>query len=210
MTILMLSKFQFSTLFSQAWSKGMSIDNIISGFRVTGVYPFNLNALISKLSDFSAADRMSSETVNTNLTENPNAPAEKTVEIITAISTPKVSSASLTMAPLLTVDNVDAEITATATSVEVEDACVELMEPCIELMEPCVELVEPCSEFTEPCFEFTDYSNDEMNLFTKGFENGYDVFTDSKYVAWLQQYHPESVPGEISSKNSTPNSGICT
>ncbi len=161
-----ISKFQYSTLFSQAWSKGMSIDNIISGFRVN---PFNPNALISKLSDSPAADRMSSETVNTNLTENPNAPAEKTVDIITAISTPKVSSASLTMAPLLTVDNVDAEITATASSVEGEHACV-------ELVEPCVELVEPCSEFTEPCFEFTDYSNDEMNLFTKRFENGYDVF----------------------------------
>ncbi len=77
----------------------MSIDNIISGFRVTGVYPFNPNALISKLSDSSAADRMSSETVNTNLTENPNAPAEKTVEIITVIFTPKVSSASLAMVP---------------------------------------------------------------------------------------------------------------
>ena len=30
-----ISKFQFSKLFSEAWSKGMSINNIISGFRCT-------------------------------------------------------------------------------------------------------------------------------------------------------------------------------
>ena len=25
-------------------------------------------------------------------------------------------------------------------------------------------------------------------------ENGYDLYTDSNYVAWLKAYHPESLP----------------
>ncbi len=44
-----VSKFQFSHLFSDAWSKGMSISNITMGFRNIGIYPFNCEALLNKL-----------------------------------------------------------------------------------------------------------------------------------------------------------------
>ena len=37
-----VSKFQFSKLFSGVWSKGMTISNITMGFHNTGIYPFNL------------------------------------------------------------------------------------------------------------------------------------------------------------------------
>ena len=36
-----ISKFQFSKLFSSAWSKGMTISNITSAFRNTGICPLN-------------------------------------------------------------------------------------------------------------------------------------------------------------------------
>ena len=44
-----VSKFHFSSLFSQAWSKGMTISNIVSGFCSTGIYPLNCNVVLSKL-----------------------------------------------------------------------------------------------------------------------------------------------------------------
>lgn len=44
-----ITKFQFSALFAQAWSKGMTIDNIVSGFHGTGIYPFKPNAILGKL-----------------------------------------------------------------------------------------------------------------------------------------------------------------
>ena len=37
---------EFSQLFSQAWLKGMSMSNILGGFKNTGVYPFNCEALL--------------------------------------------------------------------------------------------------------------------------------------------------------------------
>ena len=43
-----ITKFQFSTLFAKAWSKGMTIENIISGFRHTGIYPFKPSAILDK------------------------------------------------------------------------------------------------------------------------------------------------------------------
>ena len=40
-----VTQFQFSQLFSKAWLRGMSMSNIIAGFRMTGIYPFDRYAL---------------------------------------------------------------------------------------------------------------------------------------------------------------------
>ena len=50
-----VTRFNFSQLFSLAWMKSMTMKNIVSGFRVTGVYPVNRRAVekqkeLSKLS----------------------------------------------------------------------------------------------------------------------------------------------------------------
>ncbi len=47
-----VTKYAFSELFAKAWCKGMSIDNITAGFRKTGVYPFNPQAILSNLPCF--------------------------------------------------------------------------------------------------------------------------------------------------------------
>ena len=42
-----ITKFQFTSLFKNAWLKSMSVANITGGFRTTGVYPVDRNALSS-------------------------------------------------------------------------------------------------------------------------------------------------------------------
>ena len=58
-----ITKFQFSGLFAEAWSKGMTVSNITSGFRTTGVYPFDPNAVLDKLSDSRASTSASSKKI---------------------------------------------------------------------------------------------------------------------------------------------------
>ena len=60
-----ITKFQFSALFAEAWSRGMTISNITSGFRTTGVCPFNPNAILDKLcnSEVSSDEGLSSESL---------------------------------------------------------------------------------------------------------------------------------------------------
>ena len=41
-----VSKYQFSTLFSASWYRAMTVRNIVAGFKITGVYPFNPNAIV--------------------------------------------------------------------------------------------------------------------------------------------------------------------
>ena len=43
-----ITKFQFSSLFAWAWSKGMTINNIVSGFCSAGIYPFAPNVILDK------------------------------------------------------------------------------------------------------------------------------------------------------------------
>ena len=46
-----VSRFDFSALFSEAWKLSMTPKNIISGFQVTGVYPFDRNRVLVQLQE---------------------------------------------------------------------------------------------------------------------------------------------------------------
>ena len=40
-----VSRYDFSSLFAEAWCNAMTMKNIPAGFRVTGVYPFDSHAI---------------------------------------------------------------------------------------------------------------------------------------------------------------------
>ena len=42
-----VTRYQFSELFSRAWMKGMTMQNIIAGFRTTGVFPFDPSVILA-------------------------------------------------------------------------------------------------------------------------------------------------------------------
>ena len=104
-----ITKFQFSQLFAKAWSNGMTISNIVSGFRKIGIYPFNPQAVL--------------ECIETS--SNQDLPGEAGQSIESSVS---------------------------------------------------------------------QFSEAQTMLFTERYENGYNIYTDTEYVAWLQEFHPESTP----------------
>ncbi len=79
-----ITKFQFSTLFSRAWTKGMSMDNIVAGFRSTGVYPFNPNALLHKIENTTVQETAKSSNVSTELSDNTGIDTCSTVSEVSA------------------------------------------------------------------------------------------------------------------------------
>ena len=40
----------------------------------------------------------------------------------------------------------------------------------------------------------TNLTPETMKLYEKRLENGYDVYTDVNYVAWLEEFHPDHLP----------------
>ena len=54
-----------------------------------------------------------------------------------------------------------------------------------------------CQVTVPPTFDSChDYTLGETLQFENRYDNGYDIFTDQKYVQWLSQYHPEVLPVE--------------
>lgn len=135
-----ITKYQFSDLFSQAWSKGMTISNITSGFRNTGIYPFNPQAILSKVS--------SQNVKNKDTTSHKTPVPEIQHDINKGMSGEQHTASGLTT-------------TSGSTNQ--------------------LEILPSLSEET-------------IRLYEKRLENGYDLYTDSNYVAWLQAHHPESLP----------------
>ena len=48
---MVVTRYQFSRLFSQAWMRSMTISNITSGFKVTGIYPTDHQAILKLIPD---------------------------------------------------------------------------------------------------------------------------------------------------------------
>ena len=51
-----VNRYNFTQLFSRAWARAMNPDNIKSGFHVTGIYPFNRNAIKLPVSEEKKSD----------------------------------------------------------------------------------------------------------------------------------------------------------
>ena len=115
-----VTKYQFSALFSQAWYKAIKPENVISGFKKAGICPFNPKAIAAP-------------------------------------------------PPLSSMD-------------------------------------ESVSERHCQSSSNSTLSQEKYELFTTRFENGYDIYTDEEYMAWLNDNHPDSIPSEICLKSDDVDS----
>jgi len=115
------TKFQFSSLFAQAWSKGITINNIVSGFHSAGVYPFAPKMILDKFPKPSQATNQSKD--------KDNDPPE---------------------------DSASTDLKNNTKNSLISDS--------------------------------TSYSLmlETIKLYQRKLENGYDVYTDINYVAWLE------------------------
>ncbi len=121
----LITKYQFSPLFSEAWGKALTHGNILSGFRRSGVFPLNPAAI--------------------HVPEDPT------------LNQPLILS-NATTAPTQLVTEVDTSPILPSSSEH-------------KLMD------------------------EQHAIYERRFEEGYDV-PDAEYVAWLEIYHPESVPSD--------------
>ncbi len=63
--------YSFNSLLSKAWMKSMTAINIINGFKTTGIYPLNEDAVIKKLPGKSASESYHLDDVGTVFTPEP-------------------------------------------------------------------------------------------------------------------------------------------
>ena len=133
-----VTRYQFSEIFAKAWAKGMMMKNIIGGFKTTGVFPTNREAIMPK----------SSPVKESNTFDTPSLPKGTGIKFL-PLHSPFPSQKSRSKDRLI--DDVT--------------------------MSPTV---------SDVTMKFTA---EELALFERRFQEGYDIVDDSKYNAWLQKFH---------------------
>ena len=173
----------------------MSINNIISGFRCTGIYPFNPSIIPKKLpkdSEQKANDDevgMSLESGADTVQPKPLKVAEFSPEELERFENRFENGYDI-----FTDEKYMAWLRQYHPDSVPQDLCDDPLNTTLN------------DPFNESPFDEYDYqpdgdgnfSQEELERFEKRFENGYDIFTDEKYVAWLQEYHPNSEPSVTS------------
>lgn len=136
-----VTRYQFSEIFAKAWAKGMTMKNIIGGFKTTGVFPMNREAIMPK----------SSPVKEGNTFDTPSLPKATGIKFL-PLHSPFPSQKS-----------------------RLKDRLIDVT------MSPTVSEVE--------------FTTDELALFERRFQEGYDIVDDSKYNAWLQKFHSKQLNG---------------
>ena len=140
-----VTRYQFSEIFAKAWAKGMTMKNIIGGFKTTGVFPMNHEAIMPK----------SSPVKEGNTFDTPSLPKATGIKFL-PLHSPFPSQKTRSKDRLI--DDVT--------------------------MSPTVSDVK--------------FTAEELALFKRRFQEGYDIVDDSKYNAWLQKFHSKQLNGNRS------------
>lgn len=140
-----VTRYQFSEIFARAWTKGMSMKNVMGGFKTTGVFPLNREAIMSKTLQPEPLESLESlDTLDT-----PSLPKETGIKFLPLHSPfPSQKRKSKYRLPI---DEVTVSTGVSGDSLK--------------------------------------FTAQELALFERRYEEGYDIVSDSKYNAWFQKFH---------------------
>ncbi len=182
-----ITRYQFSALFHRAWVRGMTMLNVISGFRSTGVFPLNRKALAP------AAKPPPKPRFN------PASLAERTGLQYIPLYSPARRSQDTPQPPAFTAEEIS------HFQRRFEEGYNLSIDPRYNqwlcMYHPDTDLSSPVSPYPEnppedKLLQLPAMTESDLSRFQRRYE-GFDLTMDPKYNQWLQVYHPNS--------NSTPS-----
>ena len=141
-----VTRYQFSEIFARAWAKGMSMKNITGGFKTTGIFPLNREAILSKTSQPEQLDTF----------DTPSLPKETGIKFLPLHSPFPSQKRSKDRLP--------------------------------------IDEVKVSAGVSDDSLKFTP---EELTLFERRYQEGYDIADDSKYNAWFQKFHCKEPKGSL-------------
>ena len=189
----MVTKLNFSRLFSQAWIKAIKPENIVNGFKKCGVCPLNRNMI-----------------------EIPSTPNSSSQSPVSDASSPVgTGNSSIDKTPPNSLDPMDVTLPTSDPIDVTPPTCFDSMDVTLPTNaydeDPSAYLYNdesPLSNFIDhtllPVGNAQSFSADQVARFEKRFENGFDVYVDADYVAWMRLNHPDSLPHHLAASSSPP------
>ena len=199
-----VSKFNFMELFSKAWLKAVTPENICAGFRKAGVVPFNADAITTAKSITTkspAEDKEDTDKENTASFADQQ-PQFTTEEI--AKFTRRLEEGYDLFDPvyLRWLEQYHPEQLELYTASHLSPDTDDMQHPSPDMASPSVVLDNTKTlHFRDNIGDDSDkenrasdanksqFSTAQVSVFTRRLEEGYDCY-DPVYVSWLEQYHP--------------------
>ena len=177
-----ITKLNFTGLFKQAWLKAISVENIVNGFKKSGVFPFDPTR-VSALKKLDGSDDGDDSRHNGGSSDDESSEKDHNGDP-SGESCPSDDDKPSGDEPLSECNVVDNGLDSAYVFTEDDLLCNENFNP--------FDLTEEVS-----------FSAEEEALYQQRFEEGYDLF-DSRYLTWLEQFHPEALPADRYTLISAP------
>ena len=171
-----ITRFQFSQVFSKAWLRGMTMTNVIAGFRTTGVCPFDRDVVKSKA-------------------------ALKPAEIFDPSVLPKETGSKFLplYSPMVGTRQKETDEQRKEMTLKRRESSRRGCE------DESVGMAIACAQEYRENNKDTDYTDAEINLYERRFEEGYNLDHDERYNEWVQRFHPSSFAELTGMSFSTPD-----
>ena len=175
-----VTKFQFSSLFREAWFKSIKPETVVAGFRKAGVYPLNPNAISVPALDASSLTSDSSlmDSFTTPYDHASLAPSNQSPDAGLPATNPSFYR------------NPSPNPTSFDTPTSNSQVSCGLKDPLTHISP----IVNPCESPSTSQSSLSKYTIEQLLLYERRYENGYNIFTDDSYVEWLLENHPDALP----------------
>ena len=200
-----ITRFQFSQVFSRAWVRGMTMSNVIAGFRTTGIFPFDRSVVKSKALGNPA-----------EAFDPCGLPKETGIKFLPLYS-PLVGSRQKERNEKKMASQHKESYECEDENIKKDDTCAQehkkgsglamgsrQKERCEEKMtsqhqelfeydeEDNIACAQEQKKGSQPGEQDLDFTTAEINLYERRYQEGYDLHHDERYNKWVQKFHPSS------------------
>ena len=203
-----MSKVHFNTVFSKAWAKAALPSNAVAGFKKAGIHPLNEEAIPVYSQSSSTSNNSSASNYNNSITDSSTSSSSIPNNVVTSdISTRSTSNSNNS-----TINNATSNDVPTSRVSYTNNHSSTVNNPlspystasnCDTTDDHLVTTEKFYSK--ETCNDTNSNDNnkrsrftaEEIQLFERRFEEGYNVYIDQRYIDWMNSTHPNCLPANL-------------
>ena len=195
---MIISKLNFSKVYAEAWLKALTPVNIVAGFKKCGIYPFNRNAILfsneGSDEDKPTTSLRPSGTLDQSLNINSSTTPSGTLNQFLNSNSSTTPGGTLDLSLNSTTPGETLDLSLNSNSSTTPGRTLDLsLNSNSSTTSGTLDL--SLNSNSTASYEF---NNSQLICFQRRFEEGFDVYHDEHYVAWLRLNHPEAAPSDCS------------
>lgn len=200
----LMSKVHFNSVFSKAWAKAAVPSNAVAGFKKAGIHPLNEEAIPV----YSQSSSNSNNSSVSNYSNSTTTSSTSSSFVPSIVVTGDVSTSSISISNNSTINNSTSNDVPTSrvgyTNNNSSTVNIPLSPPSTSDHGTTDHLATTKEFYSEETCNDTNnndnnkrFTAEEIQLFERRFEEGYNVYIDPRYINWMNSTHPNCLPSNL-------------